>query len=136
MSDTPNKLEQQDQIQDADWKLAEQKQNVGKLREMIADEIESMPAAQEVKRLVDELERVRKQLETDLLGNRQVNDLKDRLASENSELKARRVILSGLIVQYIAAFRVRSVEVDKENRELIVTGKLGRKIKEQMELPL
>lgn len=131
-----SKQELQSQIVDQIHKVEQQVRKVSTVSEMIEDEEVGMSEREEVDTLTAQLDAAKEKLKLALLGNEAVNNLKEDLAEEKRELKFRRDVLSSLLVRYSADNRVKSIEVDQENHEIKLTGKIGKKIKEQMELPL
>ena len=132
-----SKHEMLDMINDADWKLAEQKGKVQVAEEIANDELESMPEW----KAFDEAERAfataKEKLRIATLGNGKLNNQREKVHQEKTELKARRDILSGLLVRYAADYRVQSVSVDETPRMIVLSGRIGRKLKrDQSELPL
>lgn len=130
------KMQLMQAINDQDWKVAEQKQNVKVANEIYTDEVEALPAFKEVDRLSKELENAKTRLDQEKLNSPEVQSAADKLAEEKSELKIRSDYLSALLVQYSAGHKVRTIIVDDENHEIKLSAKIGRKLKEQMELPL
>lgn len=132
-----SKHEMIDQINDQDWKVAQQKSNVKTTEEMVTDEIESMPEFKLMEEAQKTFDAAKERFRIASLGNGKLNNLKDSLAHEKRELKERREILSSLIVRYMADYRVQSVEAHDAPRKLVVTARIGGKLKkDQMELPL
>lgn len=123
-------------IVDQDWQVAQQKQEVKTAQEMYDDEVESLPAYKAVERLTEELTNAKTRLDQEKLNSPEVQTAADKLAEEKGELKMRGEILSGLLVQYTINHRVRSILVQDENHVINLTAKIGRKLKEQLELPL
>ena len=135
LSELP-KMQLMQTINDQDWKVAEQKQAVKTAGEMYADEVEALPAFKEVERLTEQLTNAKTKLDQEKLNSPEVQTAADKLAEEKGELKIRSDYLSSLLVQYSAGHKVRTIIVDEENHEIKLTAKIGRKLKEQMELPL
>lgn len=131
-----DKLEAQQQIVDADWRVAEQKEVVKEAQVDLDDLIDAKPEKHAVDDLEQKLEVAKETLKRALLADGEVNDAKEVLAKQKSELKLRREILSTLLVHYVADNKVQSIEVDQQNRQIKVTAKIGKKIDEQLELPL
>lgn len=133
-----SKHEMIDQINDADWKVAEQKNKV-KTAEDIRDEmIEAMPEFKALEAAEKAHEAAKERFRIASLGNGKLNNQKEIVAQEKRELKFRREIISQLIVRYMADYRVQSVEAHDAPRKLVVTARIGRKLRknEQGELPL
>lgn len=132
-----SKHEMIDQINDQDWKVAQQKSNVKTTEEMVTDEIEAMPTFKDMEAAQKAFDAAKERFRIACLGNGDLNNMKDKLAHEKRELKERREILSSLIVRYMADYRVQSVEAHDAPRKLVVTARIGGKLKkDQMELPL
>ena len=133
-----SKHEMIDQINDADWKVAEQKNKVGTVEGMVQDEIEAMPSFKEMEAAQKAFDAAKEKFRIACLSNGDLNNMKEDLAREKRELKFRREIISQLIVRYMADYRVQSVEAHDAPRKLVVTAKIGRKLRknEQGELPL
>lgn len=132
-----SKHEMLDMINDADWKMAEQKNKVTTTKEIAADELESMPEWKIFDDAQKAYELEKEKLRIATLGNGKYNNQKERVHQEEVELKSRREILSSLLVRYAADYRVQSVEVDDTNRVIVLSGRIGRKLKRnQSELPL
>jgi len=133
-----SKHEMIDQINDADWKVAEQKTKVGTVEGMVQDEIEAMPSFKAMEAAQKEFDAAKERFRIACLSNGDLNNMKEDLAREKRELKFRREIISQLIVRYMADYRVQSVEAHDAPRKLVVTAKIGRKLRknEQGELPL
>lgn len=132
-----SKHEMLDMINDADWKMAEQKAKVRTAEEIATDELESMAEW----KIYDEAEKAfaqaKEKLRIATLGNGKLNNQRERVHQEKLELKSRKDILSSLLVRYAADYRVQSVEVDDANRVIVLSGRIGRKLKRnQSELPL
>jgi len=133
-----DKHEMIDMINDADWKVAEQKNKVKTAEGMVQDEIEAMPTFKDMEAAQKAYEGAKERFRIACLSNGDLNNMKETVAHEKRELKHRREIISQLIVRYMADYRVMSVEAHDAPRVLVVTGKIGRKLRknEQGELPL
>lgn len=133
-----SKHEMIDMINDADWKVAEQKNKVKTAEDMRDDMIEAMPEFKVMEAAQKAHDVAKERFRIACLSNGDLNNQKETVAQEKKELKFRRDIISQLIVRYIADYRVMSVEAHDAPRVLVVTGKIGRKLKknEQGELPL
>lgn len=132
-----SKHEMLDMINDADWKVAEAKGKVQVAEEIATDELESM---QEWK-AYDEAEKAfaiaKEKLRVATLGNGKLNNQREKVHQEKLELKVRKDVLSSLLVRYAADYRVQSVDVDDTPRMIVLSGRIGRKLKRnQSELPL
>ena len=126
-----------DQINTADYNIAEQKQSVKTVEEMVQDELESMPEWKTFDEARKAFETAKEKLRIATLGNGKLNNQREKVHQEKTELKSRREILSGLLVRYAADYRVQSVEVDDANRVIVLSGRIGKKLKRnQSELPL
>ena len=133
-----SKHEMIDQINDADWKVAEQKNKVRVAEELRDDMIEAMPEFKALEAAEKAHEAAKERFRIASLGNGKLNNQKEIVAQEKRELKFRREIISQLIVRYMADYRVQSLEAHDAPRKLVVTAKIGRKLRknEQGELPL
>ena len=133
-----SKHEMIDQINDADWKVAEQKGKVRVAEEMAQDMIEAMPEFKQMEEAQKAYEGAKERFRIACLRNGDLNNQKEIIAQEKRELKWRREIISQLIIRYMADYRVQSVEAHDAPRKLVVTARIGRKLKkqEQGELPL
>lgn len=132
-----SKHEMLDMINDADWKMAEQKGKVRVAEEIAQDELESMPEWKAYDEAEKAFATAKEKLRVATLGNGKLNNQREKVHQEKLELKSRREILSGLLVRYAADYRVQSVEVDDANRVIVLSGRIGRKLKRnQSELPL
>lgn len=132
-----SKGEMLDMINDADWKMAEQKGKVRVAEEIAQDELESMPEWKAYDEAEKAFATAKEKLRVATLGNGKLNNQREKVHQEKLELKSRREILSGLLVRYAADYRVQSVEVDDANRVIVLSGRIGRKLKRnQSELPL
>lgn len=123
---------------DGDYKNA--RQTVKNVESAIQDELDEMSSYQEFKKAEEALAHAKENLRIASLSNGNLNNLKEQLAEEKSNRKLRLDILSGLIVRYCADFRVKSIRtdegIDDTYRELKLTGRIGRKLKQQVELAL
>lgn len=133
-----SKHEMIDQINDADWKVAEQKTKVRVAEDMRDDMIEAMPEFKTMEAAQKAHDAAKERFRIACLSNGDLNNQKEVVAQEKKDLKWRREIMSQLIVRYMADYRVMSVEAHDAPRVLVVTGKIGRKLRknEQGELPL
>jgi len=133
-----DKHEMIDMINDADWKVAEQKNKVKTSEGMRDDMIEAMPTFKDMEAAQKAYEAAKERFRIACLSNGDLNNMKETVAQEKRELKFRREIISQLIVRYMADYRLTSIEAHDAPRVLVVTGKIGRKLKknEQGELPL
>lgn len=132
-----SKHEMLDMINDADWKMAEQKGKVRIAEEIANDELESMPEWKIFDDAKKAFEIAKEKLRVATLGNGKLNNQKEKVHQEKQELASRRSILSSLLVRYAADYRVQSVEVDDANRVIVLSGRIGKKLKRnQSELPL
>ena len=131
-----DKLEEQRQILDADWRVAEQKEVVREAQTDLDDLIDAKPEKHAVDQLEQQLTVAKEKLKLALLIDGDVNNAKEHLAHQKAEMKLRKEILSTLLVHYVANHRVQSIEVDQQNHQINITAKVGKKISEQMELPL
>jgi hypothetical protein len=132
-----SKHEMLDMINDADWKMAEQKGKVRVAEEIAQDELESMAEWKAYDEAEKAFATAKEKLRVATLGNGKLNNQREKVHQEKLELKSRREILSGLLVRYAADYRVQSVEVDDANRVIVLSGRIGRKLKRnQSELPL
>lgn len=122
-------------IVDQDWQCAQQKQEVKTAQEMYDDEVESLPAYKAVERLTEELTNAKVRLDQEKLNSPEVQSAADNLAEQKGELKMRNEILSGLLVQYSLNHRVRSIIIEDENHVINLKATIGKKLKEQLELP-
>lgn len=131
------KGEMMDMINDADWKVAEQKGNVRVAEEMADDELQSMPEWKAYDEAEKAFATAKEKLRIATLGNGKLNNMKEKVHQEKVELKARKDVLSGLLVRYAADYRVQSVEMDDAPRMIVLSGRIGRKLKQhQTEMPL
>lgn len=133
-----SKPEMIDQINDADWKVAEQKSRVKTAVEIVEDLKEAMPEFKAMEAAEKAWEAAKEKFRLASLSHGDLNNQKEIVAKEKRELKFRREVLSSLIVRYMADYRVQSIEAHDAPRKLVVSAKIGRKIKkdEQTELPL
>lgn len=132
-----SKHEMLDMINDADWKLAEQKAKVRTAEEIANDELESMAEWIAYDKAQKEFAVAKEKLRIATLGNGKLNNQREKVHQEKVELASRKAIMSGLLVRYAADYRVQSVEVDDANRVIVLSGRIGRKLKRnQSELPL
>ena len=131
------KGEMMDMINDADWKVAEQKGNVRVAEEMSEDELQSMAEWKAYDEAEKAFATAKEKLRIATLGNGKLNNMKEKVHQEKVELKARKDVLSGLLVRYAADYRVQSVEMDDAPRMIVLSGRIGRKLKQhQTEMPL
>ncbi len=130
------KTESQQQIVDQDWLVQEQKESVKETQKDLDDLIDSKPEKQTVDRLEDQLRIAKEDLKRAELNDSQIVETKEILANQKTELKIRRSVLSTLLVHYVAEHKVQSIEIEESNREIKVNAKIGKRLKEQMELPL
>ena len=133
-----SKHEMIDQINDADWKVAEQKGKVRVAEDMVEEMKEKMPEFKAMEEAEKAHEAAKERFRIACLSNGDLNNQKEIVAQEKRELKFRREIISQLIVRYMADYRVQSVEAHDAPRKLVVTARIGRKLRknEQGELPL
>ncbi len=131
-----DKLELQNQISDADWKVAEAKANKKTAADMVADHVEAMTEYKEVAQLKEQLEKARERLNEAKLRDETLESLLETLTEKTNDFNYQKLILSGLCIQYVSLHRVRSVEISQENREIKMVATIGRKLKQQVELPL
>lgn len=133
-----SKHEMIDQINDADWKVAEQKGKVRVAEELRDEMIEAMPEFKAMEEAEKAHTAAKERFRIACLRNGDLNNQKEIVAKEKRELKWRREIISQLIVRYMADYRVQSVEAHDAPRKLVVTARIGRKLRknEQGELPL
>lgn len=125
-----------EQINDADYKIAEQKQEVKTVEEMVQDELESMPEWKTFDEAAKAFETAKEKLRIACLSNGDLNNHKEELAQAKKELKFRQSVRSSLLVRYAVDYRLQSAEIDHQNREIILSARVGKKLKEQVELPL
>ncbi len=125
-----------DQINTADYNIAEQKQNVKTVEEMVQDELESMPEWKAFDEAAKAFETAKEKLRVATLGNGDLNNHKEELAREKRELKFRQDVRSSLLVRYAIDYRLQSAEIDHQNREIVLSARIGKKLKQQVELPL
>lgn len=134
------KGEMHEQIIKADHDYKNAKQTVRNVQEMIDDELAEMTSFQEFKKAEEALARAKENLRIASLSNANLNNLKEQLAEEKANRKLRKDVLSGLLVRYSADFRVRTIRTDEDiddtYREIVLTGRIGRKQQEQVELAL
>lgn len=126
----------QRQIIDADWRVDEQETLVKARREAIQSEIEAMPEFKAVDDAANALDIARRKLDIAKLQNGDLNRMKEKLHEESQELKIRRDTVSHMLFHYTAEYRVKTIEVDGDNREIKIQAKIGKKLKHQMELPI
>lgn len=128
------------QIVKAKDRYDEAKQTVKNVEERIQDELDEMEAYKEFKAAEATLAQKKENLRIACLSNGELNNLKEQLAEEKAERKSRFQHLKSILWKYATDYSVRSVQLDPalddENREIKLEGKLGRKLKEQGELPL
>lgn len=104
------------------------------LREELKDVIEQDSNFSDVESLTEELKMAKDKLKYSLMGNSRFNELTEKLANEKEELKEAKDILSDYLVEHVVRTHEKQVEIDPDNgdaREVIVTGKLGKKQKYQ-----
>lgn len=132
-----SKHEMLDMINDADWKMSEQKGKVRIAEEIATDELESMAEWKTFDEAKKAFEIAKEKLRVATLGNGKLNNQREKVHQEKTELKFRKEVLSSLLVRYAADYRVQSVEVDDANRVIVLSGRIGKKLKRnQSELPL
>lgn len=126
----------QEEIVGQDWFVHEQAEKVRETNRDLKSLIEDLEEKKLIDRLTEELEHAKENLRIYIISDKDIVSTKEILASEKTELKIRRSILSDLLVQYAANHKVQSIEVQGENHMISLTGKIGKMIKEQLELPL
>lgn len=101
--------------------------------EMIAEELESMAEYQAVEKAQETLKAAKAALKQALLGNAEYNNLLEEKGQLQDKVKDAKEILSDYVVAYFAETKERQLQVETNGdaRELIVTGKLGKKQKYQ-----
>lgn len=128
------------QVVKANDRYREARQTVKNVEERIQDELDEMPAYKEFTDAEAVLAQKKENLRIACLSNGELNNLKEQLAEEKAERKTRFQHLKSILWKFAMDYGVRSVQLDPalddENREIKLEGKLGRKLKEQGELPL
>jgi hypothetical protein len=106
------------------------------LKEELQEVLEGHTAYQELQRAQAAVERARADLNRALQGDEDYNDLMEKIADENNDIKETKYSLSQLVVEYHAQTHAKQVEIgpNGDARELIVNGRLGKRGKLQMSL--
>lgn len=132
----PDRFELARQIVDADMKREQLEEKVEKLKEAIKDEINSTDLGKAVHDMQIELNEKRKALQEQILGDSNLQKMKDNLTEYQTQLSVQTQIVSSLLVHWTAETRTRSIEVNDEMHIIHISARIGRKQREQMELPL
>lgn len=112
--------------------IESKKSRIEKLVEKIEDIVGKMPEKEAVEKAAAELEVARQKLKTALMGKKDYNDLMEQIGQEKEELNHDKAELSNYLVEWFAITGQRQVEISRTNgdaRDVIVTGRLGRKQK-------
>jgi hypothetical protein len=126
----------QKQIAEESREVARNKVEVDKIVAKIAEVREKLPEFDTVADLEGQLEVARKRLQQAEISNQELNDLKDSASTARVKLKAGQKALSRLLLQFMAKWQQRSVNLDHTAHEIDVTAKVGKELKEQQILPL
>lgn len=113
------------------------KQNIATLKEQITEIKESMTEYSHFEEAKEVYDLAKRDLELALQGRGNYNDLMEKVAELDHKLKDQKDILSLHIVEYHADTRAQQIEMDDltgDAREVVVTGKLGKKGKFQTSL--
>lgn len=131
-----NKFHQQNQIADAQRDVNQAAGHVQKISAQVAEAREKLPEFDNVADLEGQLEVARKALYQAEANNKHLNDLKDERSKANYRLKSAKYELSQLLIQFMATYRQRSVQVNHASTEIKVKAELGKVLEEQQVLPL
>lgn len=115
------------EINNADWKLQQAKERQSEAKKDIDAIDEALPEYQAVERAKADLEAAR-------LRSQELQDAKDHHASCKVETEIARSTLSELLLRYSVNHKVRTVEIDNDNRIIEIKAKVGRKVDVQLEL--
>ena len=131
-----DKASQQKEIVRQAHKLDGLEAEAKRIRERIQEAVEALIAFDAVNDLTEQLKAAREQLKIEIQSSREINDLIETQVEHNRDLKFEREILSGLLVQYTADHRVKTVDVDGENHLITFNAKIGKALDNQTELAL
>jgi predicted RNase H-like nuclease (RuvC/YqgF family) len=109
------------------------KQLIATRREMIDDYIQNKPSWLEVEAAKEELARLRAKLAAELGTDGDYNNMLEDLAQLKDKMKSEKETLSDLVVGYRLETGEHQLEInnDGDARELVLTGRLGKKAKYQ-----
>lgn len=124
-------------IVNADCDVAEKRNELKTIAGTLSDQISALPEHNAVLEAKSALEAAKKKLNAAILKDEEIQDNFERHADAKKSVQSAEGVLSGLLVLYSAHHKVRSIEMDdKEYHEIVIKAKVGRKIKQQLELPL
>lgn len=110
------------------------KDKLKNLKEQAEDIVAEMPEYQEAQKTKLAFDAAKEKLRLALLNEPHHNDLLEEIAQEKQDLDDDKDVLSLHLVEYYTATHERQVELNENTgdaREVIVTGKLGKKQKFQ-----
>lgn len=113
------------------------KQQLKVVNERLQEELEDMPQYSAVKEAETALALAKEHLKNALLSNADYNNLLEEKAGLSEKMRDQKDILSNHLVFYFAETRENQIEMGEkvgDARQVIVTGKLGKRQKYQLNL--
>lgn len=125
-----------EKIKQLDQSVTAAKERIAVLKERKQEILENHTAYHNFKDAQAALAKAKEEMNRALQGDGQFNNIMEQLASEKSDLDETKYTLSVYVVEYHARTHAQQVEVgeDGDARDVIVTGRLGRKGKLQTNL--
>lgn len=116
--------------------LERTKNEIATRKELIDEYVESQPLWLEVEAAKEELSRLKAGLDAALSGDGDYNDMLEDLGQLKDKQRSQKETLSDLVVGYRIETGEHQVELNNNGdaRELVVTGRLGKKAKYQPSL--
>lgn len=134
--DSQQKIVTRNAILEQEQAIDHTKIEIATRKEMIADHIEKTQEWLDVEAAKEELLRLRQALAAKLSSDPDYNNQLEDLGQLKDKLKSEKETLSDLIVGYFANTKEHQLEVNNHGdaREVVITGKLGKKGKYQTNL--
>lgn len=135
MSDS-SKLEMQGMIVEYQHALDREKTNLKNKTDEVAGLIEALPEHKDFAAASEAYDKAKEALELVISRNQEITAAKDSLTDLRQDVEDARDRLSSALLAYMVKHKVRSFEIDNQNHVIETRARIGKKLDNQMELPL
>lgn len=134
--DNQTKTAKAQAIKSLEFDIGVTKDQIKTRKELITEHIESTPSWLEFQTAKEELTRKKAALDQALAGDGEYNNMLEDLGQLNEKKKDQMKTLSDLVVWYFIETSEKQLETESNGdaREIVITGKLGKKGKYQTSL--